>query len=34
MIRIDALWLTDGNVQIDNNHLENLIRPWAMGRRA
>jgi hypothetical protein len=27
-------YLTDGNIQIDNNHLENLIRPWAMGRRA
>jgi hypothetical protein len=23
-------YLADGNVQIDNNHLENLIRPWAM----
>ena len=27
-------YLADGNVQIDNNHLENLIRPWAKGRRA
>ena len=27
-------YLADGNVQIDNNHLEKLIRPWAMGRRA
>ena len=27
-------YLADGDVQIDNNHLENLIRPWAMGRRA
>lgn len=27
-------YLADGNVQIDNNYLENLIRPWAMGRRA
>jgi transposase len=27
-------YLADGNVQIHNNHLENLIRPWAMGRRA
>ena len=26
--------LHDGNVQIDNNHIENLIRPWAMGRKA
>lgn len=34
--RWDALtaYLADGNVQIDNNHLENLIRPWAMGRKA
>lgn len=27
-------YLADGNVQIDNNHIENLIRPWAMGRKA
>ncbi|CAN5561529.1 hypothetical protein BH10PSE16_BH10PSE16_41720 [soil metagenome] len=27
-------YLANGSVQIDNNHLENLIRPWAMGRRA
>ena len=26
--------LVDGNMQIDNNHCENLIRPWAMGRKA
>ncbi|MEB0113693.1 IS66 family transposase [Variovorax sp. RTB1] len=26
--------LLDGDVSIDNNHCENLIRPWAMGRRA
>ena len=26
--------LLDGEVSVDNNHLENLIRPWAMGRRA
>jgi transposase len=26
--------LNDGNVQIDNNHIENLMRPWAMGRKA
>ena len=26
--------LLDGNVPIDNNHLENLMRPWAMGRKA
>ena len=34
--RWDALtvYLNNGNVQIDNNHIENLIRPWAMGRKA
>jgi transposase len=26
--------LQDGDVPVDNNHLENQIRPWAMGRRA
>jgi transposase len=26
-------WLTDGNVPIDNNHLENQMRPWALGRK-
>ncbi|MGJ7531465.1 IS66 family transposase [Variovorax sp. GB1P17] len=26
--------LVDGDVPVDNNHLENRIRPWAMGRRA
>ncbi len=26
--------LRDGNVPVDNNHLENLMRPWAMGRKA
>jgi len=26
--------LHDGKVPLDNNHLENLIRPWAMGRKA
>lgn len=26
--------LRDGNVPLDNNHLENLMRPWAMGRKA
>jgi transposase len=25
-------YLQDGNVPIDNNHIENLMRPWAMGR--
>ena len=25
--------LLDGDVPVDNNHLENQIRPWAMGRR-
>nr|WP_157405921.1 transposase [Acidovorax sp. CF316] len=34
--RWDALgcFLADGEVSIDNNHCENLIRPWAMGRKA
>ena len=27
-------YLFDGNVPIDNNHIENLMRPWAMGRKA
>jgi transposase len=27
-------FLLDGNVPIDNNHLENQMRPWAMGRKA
>lgn len=27
-------YLQDGNVPIANNHIENLMRPWAMGRRA
>lgn len=27
-------FLEDGDVSIDNNHCENLIRPWAMGRKA
>lgn len=27
-------FLGDGAVSIDNNHLENLMRPWAMGRKA
>ena len=26
--------LQDGAVPVDNNHIENLMRPWAMGRRA
>ena len=26
--------LRDGDVTVDNNSLENLIRPWAVGRRA
>ena len=26
--------LEDGRVPIDNNHVENLMRPWAMGRKA
>jgi transposase len=27
-------FLQDGGVSIDNNHIENLVRPWAMGRKA
>ena len=27
-------FLHDGEVGVDNNHLENLLRPWAMGRKA
>lgn len=27
-------YLDDGGVPIDNNHVENLMRPWAMGRKA
>jgi transposase len=27
-------FLHDGQVSIDNNHVENLMRPWAMGRKA
>lgn len=26
--------LQDGNVPVDNNHIENLMRCWAMGRKA
>ncbi|MEO7200126.1 MAG: IS66 family transposase [Dokdonella sp.] len=26
--------LHDGRLPVDNNHIENLMRPWAMGRRA
>ena len=26
--------LLDGAVPVDNNHIENLMRPWAMGRKA
>jgi transposase len=34
--RWDALgeFLRDGAVAIDNNHIENQMRPWAMGRKA
>ena len=34
--RWDALgrFLHNGDVAIDNNHIENLMRPWAMGRKA
>jgi transposase len=27
-------FLGDGAVSIDNNHVENLIRPWSLGRKA
>ena len=27
-------FLGDGQVSIDNNHVENQMRPWAMGRKA
>ncbi len=27
-------FLHDGAVSIDNNHIENLMRPWAVGRKA
>lgn len=27
-------FLHDGDVPIDNNHIENQMRPWAMGRKA
>ena len=26
-------YLLDGDVPIDNNHVENRMRPWALGRR-
>lgn len=26
-------YLDDGTVPIDNNHIENQIRPWALGRK-
>ena len=26
--------LHDGRVPVDNNHIENLMRPWAIGRKA
>ncbi|MCK9520479.1 MAG: transposase [Dehalococcoidia bacterium] len=34
--RWDALgrFLHDGDVAIDNNHVENLMRPWALGWKA
>ncbi len=27
-------FLCNGAVSVDNNHIENLVRPWAMGRKA
>ena len=34
--RWDALgrFLSDGAVSVDNNHIENLMRPWALGRKS
>ncbi len=34
--RWDALghFLGDGAVSVDNNHIENLMRPWGLGRKA
>lgn len=29
-----STYLADANVQIDNNWIENLVRPWAMGRKS
>ena len=38
MPRPDAYALTahlqDGRLPVDNNYIENLMRPWAMGRKA
>ena len=27
-------FLVDGAVSVDNNHIENLMRPWGLGRKA
>jgi transposase len=27
-------FLADGDVSVDNNHIENLMRPWALGRKS
>jgi hypothetical protein len=27
-------FIGDGAVSVDNNHIENLIRPWALGRKS
>ncbi len=27
-------FLKDGSVSVDNNHIENLMRPWAIGRKS
>jgi hypothetical protein len=32
-LRALTQFLRDGNVPIDNNHLENQMRPWAVGRK-
>ena len=26
-------FLMDGDVPVDNNHIENQMRPWALGRK-
>ena len=31
--QIEVRFLLDGDVPIDNNYVENRIRPWALGRR-
>jgi len=33
-VALTTYLLDGGNVPIDNNHIENQMRPWAMGRKA